>query len=131
MCHESPADDTLTYETMVKMTTAVDAFQRVSSNNTMKQNTSKSKATETIEPPQQQMKPRGLRLPERQTLQSRDAAAYCGVSVLTLKRLAYRGLLHPNRATGRLLWLIKELDQFLLDPRTCPATTSKKIANVK
>jgi hypothetical protein len=106
-------------------------FQRVSSDIIMKQNISKCNETERIDPPQQQLKPRGLGLPERQALQSREAAAYCGVSVLTLKRLAYRGLLHPNRATGRLLFLIQELDQFLRDPRSCPATTSMKVAKMK
>jgi hypothetical protein len=64
-------------------------------------------------------------IPARAALQSVEAAKYIGVSVLTLKRLAYRGILQPNRCLGRLLWPIKQLDAFLLDPRTCAATTRK------
>jgi hypothetical protein len=45
---------------------------------------------------------------------------------LSLKRLAYRGILFPNCALGRLLWPIKQLDDFLADPRTCAATAFKK-----
>jgi hypothetical protein len=82
------------------MGAAVDVLQGVSSENNMKPNTSKSNETETIDPRQQQLRPGGLPLPGRAALQAREAALYCGVSVLTLKRLAYRGLLHPNRATA-------------------------------
>jgi hypothetical protein len=55
-------------------------------------------------------------------LQLVDAAAYLGISKLTLKRLCYRNLVHPNRVTGRLLFSIVELDRFLADPGTCGST---------
>src|SRR5262245_60412071 len=97
---------------VVKMTTAVDAFQGVSSDNTMKQNTSKTNEILTGH----QSQPTGLPVPPRAAFQTREAASYIGVSCLTLKRLSYRKILHPNRATGRLLWPIKQLDEFLLDP---------------
>jgi hypothetical protein len=74
-----------------------------------------SKANKLTAP--RQSGPKGLPLLPRAALQTREAAAYVGLSILTLKRLSYRGLLHPNRATGRLLFSIKELDEFLIDPR--------------
>jgi hypothetical protein len=60
-------------------------------------------------------------------LQTREAAIYLNISRMSLKRLAYKGILHPNRALGRLLWPIKQLDAFLNDPcRTCGTTIGKK-----
>jgi hypothetical protein len=80
---------------------------------------STSNTNKTI-PPHRQFQ--AIPAPPRAALQTREAASYIGVSELTLKRLAYRGLLNPNRALGRLLWPVKQLDAFLADPRTCDAT---------
>jgi hypothetical protein len=68
-----------------------------------------------------------LPMPAKAALQTREAAEYLSISQLSLKRLAYRGILHPNRALGRLLWPIRQLDEFLADPtRACAATALKK-----
>jgi hypothetical protein len=70
-------------------------------------------------------------IPQRAALQTAEAAQYISVSILTLKRLAYRGILNPNRALGRLLWPVRQLDEFLADPRTCPATVRRKATKEK
>jgi hypothetical protein len=54
--------------------------------------------------------------PLRGALNLREAATYLGVSVITVRRLIGRSLLHPNRATRYPLFPIRELDAFLLDP---------------
>jgi hypothetical protein len=66
-------------------------------------------------------------MPGRAALQTAEAAQFLGISRLSLKRLAYKGILFPNRALGRLLWPVAQLQDFLADPtRTCPATVFKK-----
>jgi len=55
-------------------------------------------------------------VPQRRALQTAEAANYIGLSKGTLKALARKNLLHPNRVTGKLLWLVDELDAFLTSP---------------
>jgi hypothetical protein len=54
-----------------------------------------------------------IALPGRAALQTRQAAAYISLSVRTLKRLVRRGVFHPNKRTGRCLFAVHELDEFV------------------
>lgn len=44
-----------------------------------------------------------------------EAAKRLGYSVLTIDRLVKRGLLHPNRATRRLMFSLRELERFVAE----------------
>jgi ribosomal protein S20 len=44
-----------------------------------------------------------------------EAARLLGCNPMTVDRLAARGLLHPNRATRRPMYAIKELERFVRD----------------
>jgi len=50
---------------------------------------------------------------QRGALKIKPAARYCSLSVITLRRLVDKGLIHPNRATRHLLFPVAELDRFL------------------
>lgn len=52
-------------------------------------------------------------LPVRAALQTPEAMKYVSLSKQTLRALERKGILHPNRVTGKLLWLVSELDAFL------------------
>src|SRR5262249_14529178 len=53
---------------------------------------------------------------QRAALQTPEATKYVGLSKGTLRSLERKGVLHPNRVTGKLLWLVSELDAFLASP---------------
>jgi excisionase family DNA binding protein len=53
--------------------------------------------------------------PQRGALKLKEAAAYLGVSVITVRRLIERGLIKANRALRHLLIPISELDRFLAE----------------
>jgi ribosomal protein S20 len=44
-----------------------------------------------------------------------EAAKWLGCSVPTIDRLVKRGLLHPNRATRRPMFAMKELERFITE----------------
>ncbi len=48
-------------------------------------------------------------------LTRKEAAKALGISVVTLDRLAARGLIHPSRATRRPLYPIPEIERLLRD----------------
>jgi hypothetical protein len=56
------------------------------------------------------VKPAAYKLPQ--------AAAYCSLSPLTLRRCHERGLLRVNKSTRHWLILVSELDRFLKDGLT-------------
>jgi hypothetical protein len=74
-------------------------------------------ATEKIETAKsvEQLQPAESLLPSnmRGALQLKAAAAYIGVSEISVRRFVKRGLLKPNRAMSRLLFSVKELNRFL------------------
>ena len=47
-------------------------------------------------------------------LKLRQAAAYLGVSPVSIRRLVKRGLIRPNRALRHILISVAELDRFLV-----------------
>jgi helix-turn-helix protein len=49
----------------------------------------------------------------RGALKLREAAQYCGFSVITMRRLIQRGFVKPNRATRHILIPMKEIQRFL------------------
>jgi hypothetical protein len=70
------------------------------------------KQTESAQVKRQTL-PAAIALPGRAALQTRQAAAYVSVSVRTLFRLRKRGFFEPNNLTGRTLWPVCQLDEFL------------------
>src|SRR5262245_59651971 len=46
-------------------------------------------------------------------LKTKEAAVYCSLSPLEIRRLVERGLLMPNRSTRHLLFSVEQLDNFL------------------
>lgn len=78
-----------------------------------KQTTPKS----NVKLPARPLRPRPVMpVPQRRALQTAEAANYVGLSKGTIKALARKNVLHPNRVTGKLLWLVDELDAFLESP---------------
>ena len=61
------------------------------------------------------LKTDGMGLPPGIALNRERAAEFISVSPPTLDRLTKRGLLNPNRATRRPLYLVDDLKSFLED----------------
>ena len=61
------------------------------------------------------VKPQNIEVDRRLQINGKEAAYRLGVSVATLSRLVKRGLIHPNRANGRPMYPVKELERFIVE----------------
>lgn len=70
---------------------------------------------EAIIPRSSPSKPKPVLNDSRMQVGLAEAARMLGCSSATLYRLVQRGLIHPNRATRRYLFPIKELERFIAE----------------